>query len=110
MMLTRRVKHIKREAQKMCDDLILQKRDSGILSHLTRATLPLMVYTAVLGNSLEVTLSLGHCSIRCFSSPSKPRIRKQKKAKQDFKATEGVCFGDNFVNKQTNKNQLIGKV
>lgn len=72
MMLTRRVKHIKLEAQKMCEDLILQKWDSGIVSHLTRAILPLMVYTAVLGNSLEAMLSLGHCSVCCFSSRSKP--------------------------------------
>lgn len=100
MMLTRRVKHIRLEAQKMCEDLILQKWDSNILSHLTRrAILPLMVYIAVLGDSLEVMLSLGHCSVCCFSTPSKPPIRRQKKVKQDFKAKEEVCFGGNFVNK-----------
>lgn len=82
-------------------------RISCTLSHLTSAALPWRVCTAVLGNSLEVMLSLGHCSYGCFSSLSKPPISRQKTVKQDFKATtEGLYFYGNFVN----KDQLIGKV
>jgi hypothetical protein len=86
-MLTRRLNPSDgtREAQEMREDLILQKWDSGIVSHLTRAVLPRMVCTAVLGNSLEVMLSLAHCSYCCFSSSPKPPIRRQKRVKQDFK-------------------------